>query len=288
MWLNRQDLKWTFHPPPFCSKTQSHVFHAGGRVGWELEREGKPLNWSKSPKALIVKLQRKESSYWRGCDPQYEVSLQGGCWGGRAQPASPLPQGRTRGCSRHDGCAHSPQQTGLGTLVESHPEHQMAHQRAESNFSHGIASGSSAHCQFKVVSLPNWLLLSPREFFYFLFLTTAIFSLGIICRIGWKGIDHHFVKFPGFESSSLFVFAWLRDAARAALGVEATRVNKEKSREYRDNFTTSWMCEMWEDSPPLFCCLLMLLCMKSYFWMMKVFARRRQVVMNGIAFEFCL
>lgn len=27
-------------------------------------------------------------------------------------------------------------------------------------------------------------------------------------------------------------------------------MNKEKSHEYRDNFTTSWMCEMWEDSPP--------------------------------------
>jgi len=64
-------------------------------------------------------------------------------------------------------------------------------------------------------------------------------------------------------------------------------MKKEKSHEYRDNFAASWMCEMWEESPPSFLPLI-LLCMKSYFEMMKVFARSRQVVMNGIAFEFCL
>lgn len=33
-------------------------------------------------------------------------------------------------------------------------------------------------------------------------------------------------------------------------------MNKEKSYEYRDNVTTSCMCELWEDVPPLFHCLL--------------------------------
>lgn len=65
-------------------------------------------------------------------------------------------------------------------------------------------------------------------------------------------------------------------------------MNKEKSYEYRDNVTTSCMRELWEDVPPLFHCLLMSLCTESYFRMMKVFARIRQVVLNGIAFEFCL
>lgn len=48
------------------------------------------------------------------------------------------------------------------------------------------------------------------------------------------------------------------------------------------------MCELWEDSPPLFHYLLMLLCMESYFCMMKAFVRSRQVVLNGVAFEFSL
>ena len=46
----------------------------------------------------------------------------------------------------------------------------------------------------------------PGNFFSFFFLTTATFMLGIIYRIGWKDIDHHFIRFPGSESSSLFVF----------------------------------------------------------------------------------
>lgn len=72
------------------------------------------------------------------------------------------------------------------------------------------------------------------------------------------------------------------------LGVKIALLDKEKSHECRDNFTTSWMCELWEDSPPLFHYLLTLLCMESYFCMMKAFARSRQVVLNGVAFEFCL
>lgn len=151
--------------------------------------------------------------------------------GGGVLPASLLPQGRARRCSHCDGRAHSPQHPGPGTQVESHPEHQMAHQRAQSNFSHGIASGSSTHCQFKVVSLPNWLLFSARVVVSFFSLNTAIFMLGITCRIGWKDIDYDSIKFSRSESSCLFVFAWLRNALRAALGVETTLRNKEKSHQ---------------------------------------------------------
>lgn len=49
--------------------------------------------------------------------------------------------------------------------------------------------------------------LSQGNFLNFFFLTTAIFMLGIVCRFGWKDTDHHFIKFPGSESLSLFVFA---------------------------------------------------------------------------------
>lgn len=184
------------------------------RVGWDggLETEGKP---KQLPEALIMRLQSKASS-------GDEVSLQCAHRGGRAQPDSPLPRRRTRGRSQPDGRARSPRQPGLGTLVESRPEHQRAHQRAESSFSHGIASGSGTRCQF-----PNWLLLSPREYFFnfFFFLTTAIFMQGIICRTVWKDLDCHFLKFPVSESSSLFDFTSLRNAPWAPLGVEATLVN---------------------------------------------------------------
>lgn len=83
-----------------------------------------------SPEALTMGFQRKASSYRRGCDPRDEVLLQGARRGERPRAASPLPRGRTQGCSRCNGRARSLQQPGPGTLVESRPEHQMAHQRA--------------------------------------------------------------------------------------------------------------------------------------------------------------
>lgn len=177
-----------------------------------------------------MSLQRKESWYWWGCNPQDEVSMQGAL---REEECCLLP------CCPREGPAGALSVIVLLTHrsilalgpLERHPEHQMAHQRAESNFSHRIASGSSTHCQFKVVSLPNWLLFSARAVVVFFFLNTAIFMLGITCRIGWKDIDYHSIKFPRSDSSCLFVFVWLRNVLRAALGVEATLRNKEKFHE---------------------------------------------------------
>lgn len=160
-----QGLKQTCHPPPFFSKTRSRVLRSGGRVGWGVEAEGKSLNWSSHQRLSSWDFRGKKARTDRDAIPKMRFRCRVHGWGGKARPASPLPSGRTHGCSHCNGCSRSLRQPGPGTLVESHPEHQMAHQRAESNFSHGIASGSSACCQFKVVSLPNWLLLSPREFF---------------------------------------------------------------------------------------------------------------------------
>lgn len=153
-----QGLKWTFRSPPFFSKTWSHILHTVGKTAWgKEEKEGKSLNWMFSFWAFRGK---------RVCaDGDVILEMRFQCrvpTGRRSSACLPTARGRARRCSRCDGRAHSPQHPGPGTPVENHPEHQMAHQRGESNFSHGIASGSSIHCQFKVVSLPNWLLFSAR------------------------------------------------------------------------------------------------------------------------------
>lgn len=112
--------------------------------------------------------------------------FQGACWWGKKLPVSLLPYGRTHRCSHCNSHSFLPWQPACGTLVESHPEHQMAHQRAESNFSHRIASASSAHYQFKAVSLPNWLLLSlPENFFKYFFFFLATQTL-CSASFGWK------------------------------------------------------------------------------------------------------
>lgn len=256
-------------------------------VGWdgEVEAEGKPLNWSSHQTLSSWDFRGKKARADGDVNPRW--GFVAGCTLRRNITAC-LPAAQGKGApAAMVALAH------CGSLAPGHflkvVQSIRWHIREQKAISAAgllllaalIASSRLSASQTDLYSLPG-------NFFLILFLTTAIFMLGIICRIGWKDIDHHFIKIPGSEFSSLFVLAWLRNPPRAALGVEATVVNKEKSHQYRHNFTISWMCEMWEDSPPLFCCLLMLRCMKSYFQMMKVFARSRQVVMNGIAFEFCL
>lgn len=103
-----------------------------------------------------MSLKGRENLYWQRCDPQDDVSWQGVCWGVRVLLAAALAS---------DACSSLPQQPGSGTLVKGHPEHQMAYQRAESNFGWGIASVSTAHSQLKAVSLPNSLIFCPWELY---------------------------------------------------------------------------------------------------------------------------
>lgn len=159
-----QGLRWTFHSPPFFSKTWSHILHTVGKIAWgRKEKEGKSLNWMFTFWAFRGKRV--------GTDGDVILKMRCQCrvpWGRRSAACFPAAPGR------------GPQVLSLLVLLthrsilalgplERHPEHQMAHQRAESNFSHRIASGSSTHCQFKVVSLPNWLLFSARAVVVFFF-----------------------------------------------------------------------------------------------------------------------